>query len=89
MNLAYLRITMNFLKIFNFFFDGDFKFDLLLDAIPSTTFVAFTNGMPVLGPNPCTTFCMSCRKTVQTLVSVEDGSPPLAWLAGGLLCLMG
>ena len=67
----------------------DKSINFLLDAIPSTTFVAFTNSNPILGPSPSSTFCMSCRKTVLTIISIQEYSPPLAWLVGGLLCMIG
>ena len=59
------------------------------DAIPTTTYVAFSQTVPILGPNSVKTMCMVCRKTVQSRVYIDHSSPPLAWILGGLLCFLG
>ena len=61
----------------------------LLDAIPTTTFVAFSQTVPILGPNPVMTMCMVCRKRVQTRVYIDYSSPMEAWIIGSLLCFFG
>ena len=97
-NLYSLRHFLSFSKLICFLTaafccnlkDEALFFHYISDAVPSsTTYVAFSNANPIFGANPCTTFCVRCRKTVQTLVSVQETSPPLAWIFGGVLCMLG
>ena len=66
-----------------------FSIFLLSDAYPTTTFVAFSQTVPILGPNSVMTMCMACRKNVQTRVYIDYSSPALAWFIGGILCILG